>query len=91
MNRLNQYIATYPHDQMLQFNHIDAYSHDPIQYGRGELGLSNRESGGATKEGDRMEGESADVAGGAGGGGEPRGGRAKSNSLMCLRICHYNI
>ena len=26
------------------------------------------------KEGERMEGESEDVAGGAGGGGEPRGG-----------------
>ena len=40
-------------------------------------GLSNRESGGATKEGDRMKGESADVAGGAGGGREPGGGRAE--------------
>ena len=28
--------------------------------------LSNRESGGATKEGECMEGESADVAGGGG-------------------------
>ena len=35
--------------------------------------LSNRESRGATKEGECTEGESADFAGGGGGGGEPGG------------------
>ena len=48
--------------------------------------LSNRESGGATIEGECMEGESADVAGGGGGGGEPGwGGRVeRSPTTLCL-------